>query len=355
MLALRLGLSLSAVLGTAGGSSVTNRLVAGTGTFIFMGDSMSPVVDYKLPSDVGTFIETGQDANFPRAYVNTATVGTFVLAGQIATLTKTSAYTGPGDIVSGAIGFYSPARAYSAAFAAGGGAIMDILDTAGANPATINILSSGFVDLVTLNAWIVAHGSAVVAKLYDQTGNGNHVTTATLAQMPALTTSALNGLPGCTFSSAAGSRLLSANITRAQPFTVAAVAKVTTSSGGIIGSNTDPAGLFPSAANVWAFTSNSPNIRVAATDNVFHAAQVVDQESVSVGTSFISVDGSTPSGVGVGAVGSLGWSTSAISLGRANGGSLGGTIMEAILWPTALSATYSSINSNQHGVNGYGF
>lgn len=77
-------------------------------------------------------------------------------------------YQGPGDIVSGAVAWYSPARAYSAAFAATAGPIMDLVDAAtGTIPTTINILPTGFVDIAAIPTT-----PQKVTKLYDQTGNG---------------------------------------------------------------------------------------------------------------------------------------------------------------------------------------
>jgi hypothetical protein len=75
-----------------------------------------------------------------------------------------------------------------------------------------------------LNAWVAAHTVTTikVAKLYDQTGNGRHFTQATLANMPNLTASGLNGLPVLNFP---GSVFVlgTATVTVAQPFTYSTV------------------------------------------------------------------------------------------------------------------------------------
>nr|WP_311538579.1 hypothetical protein [uncultured Bradyrhizobium sp.] len=74
---------------------------------------------------------------------------------------------------------------------------MTLVDQAGANPVTINILSTGLVDVASIAAWVAAKSVTTirVSQIYDQTGNGNHWSNATLATMPTLTLNALNGLP----------------------------------------------------------------------------------------------------------------------------------------------------------------
>jgi hypothetical protein len=98
-------------------------------------------------------------------------------------------FVGSGDIKTGAFAYWSVARAYTAAYAAPGtNPSMDLVDQAGANPITINILSSCWVDIASIKAWVAAHTVTTIKikKLYDQSGNGFHVSQATLANMPIL-------------------------------------------------------------------------------------------------------------------------------------------------------------------------
>jgi hypothetical protein len=265
-----------------------------------------------------------------------------------------ASYIGPGDVVSGAIGWYSPARAYSAAFAAGGTAIMDLVDQAGANPVTINILATGYADLTAISNWVAANSVSTirVTKLYDQTGTGNHVTNVTLAQMPALVLNSFNSLPGLVTTSARGDRLLSGNITQAQPISFSTVAKRTSGTGasGWIGSNTNPVGLYPgTGSTIWSVAGNTVLASPATTtENTFHAAQGI----INGASSSIVINGSATTGAG----GSTGYSASAIAIARANGNSADGVIMESGLWPIAFNATqYGNMNTNQHGTSGYNF
>lgn len=96
-------------------------------------------------------------------------------------------YTGVGDIASGWLAWFGM-RAYNAAYATGSHAAMDIVDQAGANTLTVNILSTGALDVASISAWVTAHTvtTILVTKLYDQTGNGFHLTQATVGAMPTL-------------------------------------------------------------------------------------------------------------------------------------------------------------------------
>jgi hypothetical protein len=98
------------------------------------------------------------------------------------------AYQGPGDLTSGAVAWMGT-RAYNAAYATGSNPCMDIVDGSGANLTTINISSTGAVDYTTISNFISAHGSALCSKMYDQTGNGHHLTQGTNAARPSVVVS----------------------------------------------------------------------------------------------------------------------------------------------------------------------
>jgi hypothetical protein len=143
--------------------------------------------------------------------------------------TSTPTYTGPGDVQS-FLAWGSVARGYSAAYAALGASAnaIDIVDTSGGNAATINILSTGLIDVATLNTWIGLHGTACVAKLYDQSGNTRHWTQATTSKMPRITMNTLNSLPVMTFASTSSQTMTSASISStAEPYTFLSVGRRT--------------------------------------------------------------------------------------------------------------------------------
>lgn len=117
-------------------------------------------------------------------------------------------YQGPGDISSGALAWYSTGRAYNAAYAAAQSPLVDLVDTTtGLAACTLNVGTNGYANLTAVvcptgapvvsvtTFCTVTHVGCSITKEYDQTANGLHVTQATLAKMPLLTLSALNGLP----------------------------------------------------------------------------------------------------------------------------------------------------------------
>lgn len=274
------------------------------------------------------------------------------LLASIAPFYKAGAtYQGPGDIVSGATAWGSSARAYSAAFAAGGTAVLDLVDQAGANPITINILTTGFVDVASINTWVTAHSvtTICVTKVYDQTGTGNHWTQATLANMPTLTRNIINGLPAMTFAS-------SQTINTTTTFTVAANFSFSTvyerTSGTAIGGAFGGAGgSFIGAgtgANL-AVINNSTSVTETATDNAWHGLNAL---VTSGAASALNVDGTDFTSLNAG---SAGLSAVALRFGRAGTNELLGNVAEGGFWQTtALTPTQrGNLYTNMHGASGY--
>lgn len=111
-----------------------------------------------------------------------AVSGTVSVAGNIA---STPAFVGSGNVKTGAFAYWSVARGYNAAYA---GPAMDLVDQAGTNQTTINILATGKVDVASINTWVTAHSVTTikVKQLYDQAGSSRNVSQATLANMPTL-------------------------------------------------------------------------------------------------------------------------------------------------------------------------
>src|SRR5215472_18681035 len=84
----------------------------------------------------------------------------------------TTAYQGPGDIVSGATAWWG-LRAYSAANI--GTAIIRIRDTTANVESDFNAISTGLVDTVGIATFLGGHGGIIV-KYYDQSSNGRTLT-----------------------------------------------------------------------------------------------------------------------------------------------------------------------------------
>jgi hypothetical protein len=258
-------------------------------------------------------------------------------------------FVGPGDVVSGATGWWG-LRGYSAAYSTGSNPGVDLVDQAGANPITINILANGKLDVASISTWVAAHTVTTikVTKLYDQTGSGHHLTQATLATMPVLTLSALGSLPGLTFN---GNEMENAAFTMPNVLSMSFVAKRTGNFSGInavLTAQGNPIFGFWNSANTIAGNPSSATITVAATDSAFHAAQATDDGA----TFTVYVDGANSSAATTSVTGGTG--TFIGDRGVGGGLALTGVWMEAGAWPSVFSAgNASSMNSNQHTYWGF--
>ena len=280
-----------------------------------------------------------------------------LLAGSAALSSGASvSYAGPGDIVSGATGFWSSARAYSLATA--GTNLMDLVDQAGANLVTIKTLGTGFVDLSAISAWVSANSVSTikVAKLYNQAnpGTADMVNSGSISTKPTLTLSALSGLPATTFSGSSGQFLAaSSTITQATPFSMSAVVNRTTAtSGGFLGADNVQVNLRGAGtANNMGFECGSA-VGVSCTDNTFHALNASCPSTSGQGA--IRIDGTDTTGQ---TVGTTGLSGSTLRLGLSNAGIyLYGMLPEAIFYPIAYTTqNRSDMNANHHGTSGYNF
>jgi len=179
-------------------------------------------------------------------------------------------------------------RAYNAAYAAATKPLADIVDTTtGLATCTLSVGTNGYANLsavvcptgapvVSVTTFCtVTHVGCSITKKYDQTGNGNHVVQATLANMPGLTLSAQNGLP-CAAGGATVALSTAGVISQALPFTLTAVAERTgsTSTQQYIMANGNSNTLrFFTAGNV--AVANNSSVVLAAADSAFHALLAV--------------------------------------------------------------------------------
>lgn len=260
-----------------------------------------------------------------------------------------ASYSGPGDIVASAASWWG-LRGYSAAYSTGSNPAADVVDAAtGLITTTVNILSNGNLDEAT----VLGLGYAVkVKKLYDQSGNGQHLTQATLAAMPALTANAIGSLPGMTFAGA--QELTNATFpgfTQNQPVTISTVIKRTgtfttendwfvTSTGGFF-----VAGFLNSANTVFTYAGGGVSSVGSIADNSFHAIQSVFNNA---GQSVIYVDGvnTNVSSAGANPV------SGPLTVGGSN--FLTGVLMEIGDWGVAFSgANNSAMDANQRSYWGF--
>lgn len=272
-----------------------------------------------------------------------------------------ASYTGPGDIVSGAKVFLSCARAYTSAYASGGGKLCNIrrasdnetcdftAQTSGGSKGLIGNSSScsGADNGVSLTSFCNAT-TCFVTKAYDQSGAlacssaACDVAQATTANQPTVTVSCQNSLPCINDSGASVLLVSSGTVSFSNPSTFSVVAQRSSGTGG--------AGIFDmgiasqnnlTAANGLGNNFNAfagSNASFAATDGAWHSAQVV----WNAASTTWSVDGSAPSTINPGSSGQSG--TIQIAWNGNNG-----KLLEAADWNSAVSSgNQSSLCHNEN-------
>lgn len=264
-----------------------------------------------------------------------------------------AAYVGPGDVVSGAF-VWGGFRAYNAAYTTGTKSLVDLVDQSGANPITINCLSTGKFDNATYNAWVTAHSVTTthISRLYDQTGNARHWTQATLGNMPVLSNVGPN--TEYVMMGTLGPWLTGPNITLAQAFTTFFVGKFDISSAGRWPYYGDSASTLYCGVRGGANTAHySFGIEEGVTVTTAWHTHGVLASGVS---SSQSLDGATPTVASGGTAAFTG--TNAITLltdGIGNWANNAG-FAEIGFWPGDQSANFGALNTNAHSAtNGWNF
>ena len=234
-------------------------------------------------------------------------------------------YTGPGDTVASNWKAWWGLRAFSAAYAApGNNPAIDVQTTGGGSNTTINILTDGSLDVASLATWIGLHGTAVVVKLWDQSGNGNHLTNS-FGGSPTIQNGSVTGFsntarPAVVFAGAQSvhtpnsSSVLNPALTYYGTFIVPG-----TGESGIMGSSTAASAelISNNSADTINIYANSAAVSKAATHNVWHTGQGL---FAATGTnSLVNVDG--VDGTTGTSPGTFGWpSGSPVVLGVGNFG-----------------------------------
>jgi hypothetical protein len=269
-----------------------------------------------------------------------AFAGKMSLLGAGASAAGGGGYTGPGDIVSGAIAWWG-LRAYNAAYATGSNPAIDVCDhSTGLTCSTINILSNGNLDVATAAAAPACSVQCDITKWYDQTGNANHVTqTLSLNRTVFLTFSCLGALP-CGTSNVTGASYISAgSVVAASPITMSSVSNRTTnvtSFQAVIDFNDNNSFLgFVNSANTARLAGSAGQIAPTAADNAWHAMNGVLNGASSV----LNVDGTETSG----SLTTPSENSPACFLGssgsQCSSNPLAGKIAEGGIWATAFSGT----------------
>lgn len=258
-------------------------------------------------------------------------------------------FTGPGDVVSGALAWYSCSRGYNTADTANACNVCLPADTTCADIT----LSAGIAvvpgSLSTCNITTVI---CTVKTAYDKSGNSRNVTNATIANRPTFRPAmASNGcpttaLPCMLFVASSSQQLLyTPAVTQAQPVTVSVVYIRGSASGDVVYAG----GPLVGASNNVVRMNAGTIVDTTATNGSWHAAQAIFNGASSAAY----VDGGSSTGLNAGAT----TITQGFYLGAAVvSANFDGYLAEAGIWPSAFNGTQAGdMNTNQHGANGYNF
>lgn len=323
---------------------------ADAGAFAFAGDTMVPLQDFFTSAEAGAFSFSGQAASPIVARKTAAANGGFTFAGQDATLTKSGSYTGPGDVVSGAYVWYG-LRAYNAAYATGSNPALDLVDQAGANAVTINILADGRLDVASISAWVAANSVSTikVKRWYDQSGSARHLDQTTLTNMPVLNLTGFGSLPAITTDGTVPHHMTSGasgTFAKSQPITYSFVYTY----GGRQGEAFAHFGTFINTVSggFKVRAGNNPSASTAA-DGSWHAAQGV----INTTSSATYIDGSATTGI---SSGSNNPNNAVVFNQNVDFQNPSNSYAEFGIWDIAFNSTQAGdMNTNQHGTSGYNF
>jgi hypothetical protein len=229
---------------------------------------------------------------------------------------------------------------------------------------TLRGSATGFVDLTaycvgSVTPATACAGGCSVTKAYDQTGNTNHFTQTTAAQMPALL---FGGSPSGTLPvmncASAGT---SCNMTTTNTFTSSGFATANTftgagvyirtgiNGGAVISTSNAYQFLVANTANAAAVANNTiVNSSTAANDGSWHATQGL----IAPGACALDVNGTDQTGM---ACGSVGLTAVALRIFRTGSGNqMAASIAESMFWPlTSTAANRQAVSANAH--TRYGF
>jgi hypothetical protein len=215
-------------------------------------------------------------------------------AGRI----PSSAFTGPGNIVSGAKAWWG-LRAYSTTQADGAHKAVNIIRASDSQTCDVFYSTGGGLGVTTACSG-AANGTAAatfcnattckIITWYDETGNGNDLTQATSGRQAVLTFSCLGSLPCATF--AGGQNYGATFSTTNNPFTLSLVATRTgafTSEGDIFIQGGSVGYYFDTVASTLSFFAGG-TVSATPSDGAWHAMEL----SVDTTASAFIVDGGTP-------------------------------------------------------------
>jgi hypothetical protein len=296
-------------------------------------------------------------------------LGAWPNSGKVYPPPVVSSYTGPGDVLASAFGWWG-LRAYSAALAGAGATTTPVVDVLGSTTVTSCTIylkgdGTGGLDLTTSGTGGVGHQcisgattfctvtntSCSVSQIYDQSG-GNHcgggpcpLTQATAANQPVLTfNSPSSGLQTLAFTAASTESLQNATINLGlvgAPYTFSHMSKYTNNSLqaylATVGATDARLGYDQAGtnANKFFFFAGIGFVSATASDGAFHDIQVYEDAGGFAGA--LNVDGTDSSGLAPGnsSTGGFSWG---VSFGTSNN-PMNGNSGEIGVWEASSTST----------------
>lgn len=264
-----------------------------------------------------------------------------------------AAYTGPGDVVASATAWWG-LRGYSAAYSTGSNPAADIIRASDSTSTTINITSCGDLNVAAVTSFC-ASTTCKFTQLYDQTGNGHHLTQGTDANRPTLTANCIKTTYPCLgLVRASALRMFSdnfPNLSTTYAFVGLAMrtGSVTSASPILDYNGSNPYLLYNGTNTVcWAASGVCLNDTSTGTPSVWHAVTA----SVTTNSRTLVVDTTVTTNTTSGSAlnGAPVW----IGCKGAGAECLDGNQVEAGVWPAVITgASATSMNSNIKTYWGY--
>lgn len=268
--------------------------------------------------------------------------------GTLAT-SAPAGYTGPGDIVTGAIMWWG-LRAYSTATRGNNAANICLpLDASCINVATD--ATTGALNLGAITTLGCNNTTAIctIKTLYDQTGHSQDVTNATIALRPILTLSCTGTLPCATCNGTSQYLVSGSVVSQAQPFTANSAASVAASHpflSGLTGNGNASFGYTSTADTLSVYASGGIVNQGGATDGTWHGVGGIFNGTSSI--AWVDTTQSTPANAGT--TGLTSWQPSFCT----GFDYFKGSVFELGIWPSIFSTpNINSMNANQHAYGIY--
>ncbi len=258
------------------------------------------------------------------------------------------AYAGPGDVLSGAIGYWGM-RAYNAAYI--GGNAIQLVDGSGLSFTNITTVAGGGLDETAIQTFLTNHGgTGYVDILYDQIGT-KHLIQGAVSKMPTIQQSGIGSRSTLKFVAASNQLLLcsATNYVEAQPFTFSVVCNRTSAIAtngcvAVVSSSGGDAIYYRAAAGALFIDAGLVN---TVTAGVSDAAWLSVQALFNATSSTSTVNGTSSGTTSTGTQALVSTNSATIGNDGTGGGYFEGQIAEFGIWPGNNSGSFAGLTTNQ--------